>query len=63
MIAAIIQARMGSSRLSGKIMLEACNKPLLKHMIERIQFTETVDEIVVATSTNKHDYINEDFCK
>jgi len=63
MIAAIIQARMGSSRLSGKIMLEACNKPLLKHMIERIQFTETVDEIVVATSTNKHDDIIEDFCK
>ena len=63
MIVAIIQARMGSSRLSGKIMLEACNKPLLKHMIERIQFTETVDEIVVATSTNKHDDIIEDFCK
>jgi len=63
MIAAIIQARMGSSRLSGKIMLEACNKPLLKHMIERIQFTETVDEIAVATSTNKHDDIIEDFCK
>ena len=63
MIAAIIQARMGSSRLSGKIMLEACNRPLLKHMIERIQFTETVDEIIVATSTNKHDDIIEDFCK
>ena len=63
MIAAIIQARMSSSRLSGKIMLEACKKPLLKHMIERIQLTETVDEIVIATSTNKNDDIIEDFCK
>jgi len=63
MIAAIIQARMGSSRLSGKIMLETCKKPLLKHMIERIQLTETVDEIVIATSTNKNDDVIEDFCK
>ena len=63
MIVAIIQARMGSSRLSGKIMLEVCKKPLLKHMIERIQLTETVDEIVIATSTNKNDDVIEDFCK
>ena len=63
MIVAIIQARMGSSRLSGKIMLQACKKPLLQHMIERIKFTETVDKIVVATSTNKNDDVIEDFCK
>ena len=63
MIAAIIQARMSSSRLSGKIMLETCKKPLLKHMIERIQLTETVDEIIIATSTNKNDDVIEDFCK
>ena len=37
MIAAIIQARMNSSRLPGKIMLEACDKTLLEHMIERIK--------------------------
>ena len=63
MIVAIIQARMGSSRLSGKIMLQACKKPLLQHMIERIKFTETVDKIVVATSINKNDDVIEDFCK
>ena len=63
MIVAIIQARMSSSRLSGKIMLQACKKPLLQHMIERIQFTETVDKIVIATSTNKNDDVIEDFCK
>ena len=63
MIVAIIQARMSSSRLSGKIMLQACKKPLLQHMIERIQFTETVDKIVIATSTNYNDDVIEDFCK
>jgi len=63
MIVAIIQARMGSSRLSGKIMLQACKKPLLKHMIDRIQLTDTVEKIVVATSTNKNDDILADFCR
>ena len=36
MIVAIIQARMTSTRLPGKIMLQACNKTFLDHMIERV---------------------------
>ena len=63
MIVAIIQARMGSSRLPGKIMLTASKKPLLEHLIDRIRDSKTIDKIVIATSTNKEDDTIEEFCK
>jgi len=55
-VVAIIQARMGSARLPGKTLTEICGKPLLQHIIERIQHCEFIDEIVVATTENKEDY-------
>ena len=63
MIVAIIQARMGSSRLPGKIMLKACDKTFLEHMIDRISQSKTLDKIVIATSINKDDDVIENFCK
>ena len=63
MIVAIIQARMGSSRLSRKIMLDACGKTFLEHMIDRVAQSKTLDKIIIATSLNKDDDIIEDFCK
>ena len=47
---AIIQARMGSSRLPGKVLAEAAKKPLLLHMIERLERCETLDRICVAVA-------------
>ncbi len=47
---AVIQARMGSTRLPGKVLAEAAGKPLLVHMIQRLARCETLDEIVVATT-------------
>ena len=54
-IVASIEARMTSSRLPGKVLMLADGKPLLQHMIERIQKSKLVDEIVVATTVNASD--------
>jgi spore coat polysaccharide biosynthesis protein SpsF len=45
-----IEARMTSSRLPGKVLLEAAGKPLLAHMIERLRRARTLDAIVIATT-------------
>ena len=59
----IVQARMSSTRLPGKIMMEVCGKPLLEHQINRLKGVSTADEIVVATTTNSIDNIIIDLCK
>jgi spore coat polysaccharide biosynthesis protein SpsF len=41
---------MTSSRLPGKVLLEAAGKPLLEHMIERLRRVRALDEIVIATT-------------
>lgn len=61
-IAAVIQARMNSSRLPGKIMLKVCNKTLLEHMIDRIKLSKTIDKIIIATTINNQDNEIESFC-
>ncbi len=43
----IIQARMKSTRLPGKVMLDLCGKPLIDHVIERAQAIEGIDEVVL----------------
>jgi len=47
---AIIQARCGSSRLPGKILIDICGKPVLQRVIERVQKSKYVEEVIVATS-------------
>lgn len=54
-VVAITQARMTSTRLPRKVMLEVCGKTLLQHHIERVQRAKTVDEVVVATTVNAAD--------
>lgn len=60
-IVCTIEARMTSKRLPGKVLLNAAGKPLLLHLIERLQRVPSIDEIVLATTTNKTDDILEDF--
>ncbi len=51
----LITARLKSTRLPKKLLLEVCGKPLLAHMIDRIKEARLIDEIVVCTSTNSED--------
>ena len=46
-IVAILQARMGSTRLPGKVLLPLAGKPMLQNIIERVQRATTIDVIVV----------------
>jgi spore coat polysaccharide biosynthesis protein SpsF len=52
----VVQARMSSSRLEGKVMLPILNEPLLYRMIERLKQIKHSVNIVVATSIEKVDY-------
>jgi spore coat polysaccharide biosynthesis protein SpsF len=49
---AIIQARMGSTRLPGKVMREIVGRPMIAHVVERARRIQSVDTVVVATSTH-----------
>src|SRR6266849_9654707 len=52
---AIVQARMSSSRLPGKILRPVLGKPLLELLVERLKRTTSVDEVVIATTANEGD--------
>lgn len=52
---AILQARMTSTRLPGKVLLPLAGKPMIMRQLERIQRATTIDDIVVATSTDPSD--------
>uniref|UniRef100_UPI003AFA42D1 cytidylyltransferase domain-containing protein n=1 Tax=Oceanobacillus massiliensis TaxID=1465765 RepID=UPI003AFA42D1 len=52
-VVAIIQARMGSTRLPGKILKKVLGRPLLEYQIERVKQSKLIDEIVIATTTNE----------
>ncbi|GAB6100049.1 NTP transferase domain-containing protein [Halanaerocella petrolearia] len=57
-VAAIIQARMGSTRLPGKVMKNLCGQSVLAHVIERVKQSDLIDEIIIATTVlDKDDVI------
>lgn len=55
MFIAIIQARMGSTRLPGKVMKEVLGKPLIKYLLERVSKSKYIDKIILATTENSED--------
>ena len=61
-IVAIIQARMGSSRLAGKVMMKLANKPVLAHVVERLTYCKMIGKIVVATTNETIDDPLKDYC-
>lgn len=58
----IVQARMTSTRLPGKILREVLGKPLLEHQIERLLRVKLASSLVIATTTNDTDQPVEDLC-
>lgn len=52
-IYAIIQARMGSTRLPGKVLMDLLGKPVLEHVIDRLKQSQYINQIIVATSDNE----------
>ncbi len=60
---AIIQARMSSSRLPGKVMAEIAGKPMLFHVVKRTEQSKMIDLATVATSDHRDDDVIEDFCE
>jgi spore coat polysaccharide biosynthesis protein SpsF len=61
-VVATIEARMTSTRLPGKVLLEIGGKPALAYMINRIKQSRLVDDIVVATTVNDSDQPIIDLC-
>ena len=56
MVTGILQARMGSSRLAGKVLLNVLdNKPMLALQIERLLRSKCIDKLVIATTINSND--------
>jgi spore coat polysaccharide biosynthesis protein SpsF (cytidylyltransferase family) len=53
--AAVIQARMGSTRLPGKSLVEIAGQPLLGHVIDRTKACQLVHEVVLATTIEPED--------
>ncbi|MFZ7133083.1 MAG: cytidylyltransferase domain-containing protein [Eubacteriales bacterium] len=62
MVVAIIQARVGSSRLPNKVMLEISEKPVLWHVVNRTSNSRKIDKIVVATSEDTGNDLIREYC-
>jgi spore coat polysaccharide biosynthesis protein SpsF len=62
-LVAIIQARMGSSRLPGKVLMPLVGEPMLFRIVERLRNVSAVSEIVVATSDRPEDSHIVNLCK
>lgn len=60
-IVATIEARMTSSRLPGKVLLQALGQPMLLHLINRLRAVPSIDQIVLATTINAADDVLAEF--
>lgn len=61
-VVAVVQARMSSARLPGKVLAEVSGKPMLKILLNRLSMAKRIDAIRVATSTEPSDDSISRFC-
>lgn len=61
-VVVIIQARMGSTRLPGKVLLDLGGKPMLARVVSRCRQATMVDQVVIATSDDPSDDAIENYC-
>lgn len=59
----ILQARMGSTRLRGKVLEKVMDKPLLFYEVERLRRSRATDALIVATTHLAEDDAIEKFCQ
>lgn len=62
-VTAIMQARLGSSRLPGKVLLKVNGKTFLEHGFERLNLAKSIDNCVIATTTEPGDDAIASFCE
>ena len=62
-VVASIEARMTSTRLPRKVLKQCMGKSMMELMIERVRRCETINEIVIATTTNQTDDPLEELAK
>ena len=63
MVIAIIQARMGSTRLPGKVLKRIDGRPMLSYLLDRVLKSTKIDKVIIATSILAIDDPIEDHCK
>jgi len=54
-IIALIQARRGSTRLPGKVLLDLEGKTVLEHVIDRVSASRFINDVIIATTVRKED--------
>jgi spore coat polysaccharide biosynthesis protein SpsF len=60
---AMIQARMGSTRLPGKVLKPILGRPMLWHIVQRVKAVGSLTDVVVVTSEHEQDQAIRDFCR
>jgi spore coat polysaccharide biosynthesis protein SpsF len=60
-VIAIVQARMGSTRLPGKVLKKIKNRFVLDYVIQRLKFSDKINDVILATTTDKKDDVLETY--
>lgn len=62
-VSALVQARIGATRLPGKVLETIEGKPMVQHVVSRLRLSRNVDDIVLAIPDTKEDDVVEEFAR